>query len=81
MSASSIPMMAMFLLLDKFWATSKPKLLGASQHPDKGSRHYRINHLNSINVDIERPDDGNVLIAGRILGNQQAKISWGLPTP
>jgi hypothetical protein len=81
MSTSSIPMMAMFLLLDKFWATSKPKLLGASQHPDKGSRHYRINHLNSINVDIERPDDGNVLIAGRILGNQQAKISWGLPTP
>jgi hypothetical protein len=29
-------MMAMFLLLDKFWVTSKPKLLGASQHPDKG---------------------------------------------
>jgi hypothetical protein len=64
MSTLSIPMMAMFLLLDEFWATSKPKLLGASQHPDEGSRHYRINHLNSINVDIERPDDGNVLIAG-----------------
>jgi hypothetical protein len=29
-------MMAMFLLLDKFWATSKPKFLGASQHPDEG---------------------------------------------
>ena len=29
-------MMAMFLLLDKFWATSEQKLLGASQHPDEG---------------------------------------------
>ena len=28
--------MAMFLLLDEFWATSEPKSLGASQHPDKG---------------------------------------------
>jgi hypothetical protein len=74
-------MMAMFLLLDEFWATSKPKLLGTSQHPAEGSRHYRINHLTSINVNIERPDDGNVLIAGQILGNQQDKIAWGLPTP
>jgi hypothetical protein len=45
------------------------------------SRHYRINQFTSINVDIERPDDGIVLVAGQILGNQQAKISWGLPTP
>jgi hypothetical protein len=74
-------MMAMFLLVENFWATSKPKLLGASQHPAEGSRHYRINHLTSINVDIKHPDDGNVFIAGRILGNQRAKISWGLPTP
>jgi len=36
MPTSSIPMMAMLLLLDEFWATSKPKLLGASQHPDEG---------------------------------------------
>jgi len=28
-------MMAMFLLLDKFWATSEQKSLGASQHPDE----------------------------------------------
>ena len=27
--------MTMFLLLDTFWATSKPTSLGASQHPDK----------------------------------------------
>ena len=46
------------------------------------SHHHRINHLlPSIYVDIERPDDGNVIIAGRILGNQQAKIRWGLLTP
>jgi hypothetical protein len=36
MSTSSIPMMEMFVLLDEFWAYSQPKLLGASQHPDKG---------------------------------------------
>jgi len=29
-------MMAMLLLLDEFWATSEPKSLGASQHPDEG---------------------------------------------
>jgi hypothetical protein len=32
----------------------------------KCTRHYRINHLTSINVKIERPDDGNVLIAQQI---------------
>jgi hypothetical protein len=45
------------------------------------SRHYRINHLTSINVHIEHPDNCNVLIAGRILGNQQAKVGWSLVTP
>jgi hypothetical protein len=38
-------------------------------------------YYHSINVDIERPGDGNVLVAGRFLGNQQAKISWSLVTP
>ena len=37
--------------------------------------------FNQLNADIERPYDGNALIAGRILGNQRAKIAWGLPTP
>jgi hypothetical protein len=46
----------------------------------KKKKSYTINHLTSINVDIERPDDGNVLIAGQILGNQRAKISWSLVT-
>ena len=44
-------------------------------------RRPHHNHLPSINVYIERPDDGNVLIARRILGNQRAKIRWGLLTP
>jgi hypothetical protein len=44
-------------------------------------RRPHHNHLTSINVDIEHPDDGNVLIARQILGNQQAKIRWGLLTP
>ena len=43
---------------------------------------YRINHyLTSIYVNTEHPNNGNVLIAGQILGNQQAKISWSLITP
>ena len=49
---------------------------GRGEINKKNSRHNRINHFTSINVDIEHPDDGNVLVAGRILGNQQAKISW-----
>jgi len=56
-------------------------LAGEDKSTKKCSRHYRINHFTSINVDVERPDDGNVLVAGRILGNQQAKISWSLVTP
>ena len=34
-----------------------------------------------INAEIDRRDDGSVLIARRILGNQRAKIRWGLLTP
>jgi len=56
-------------------------LAGEDKSTKKCSRHYRINHLTSINVNIKSPDDGNVLIAGQILGNQQAKISWSLVTP
>ncbi len=54
---------------------------GRGQINKKCSRHYRINHLTSINVDIERPDDGNVLIARRISDILRAKIRWGLLTP
>ncbi len=35
-SRGSVPTMAMFLLLDEFWATSKPKPGEESLHPDKG---------------------------------------------
>jgi hypothetical protein len=40
MSTSSVPTMAMFLLLDKFWATSELKSVGASQHPDEAVCHF-----------------------------------------
>jgi hypothetical protein len=35
----------------------------------------------SINVDIERRDDGNVSIARELYDALRAKISWGLRTP
>ena len=44
-------------------------------------RRPHHNHLTSINAEIDRRDDGNVLIAPRFLGNQRAKIRWGLLTP
>jgi hypothetical protein len=45
------------------------------------SCQQKLNHFNSINVDIERRDDGNVLIAQEISDALQAKISWGLLPP
>jgi hypothetical protein len=47
----------------------------------KCSRHCRINHLTSINVNIKHPSDGNVPTAGQILDASWAKIRWGLLTP
>ena len=41
-------------------------LAGEDELKKKCSRHDRINHLTSIIVEIERPDDGNVLIAQQI---------------
>ena len=58
-----------FIILDWVGAPSSKAhlgLFGGRGIDKKCSCHYRINHLTSINVDIERPDDGNVLIAGRI---------------
>ena len=42
MSTSSIPAMAMFSSLDKFWMLSELKLLGASQHPDEGVCQFSL---------------------------------------
>ncbi len=47
----------------------------------KCSRHYKIKHLISINVDIERPDDGNIDRIRRMYAKTRAKISCGLVTP
>jgi hypothetical protein len=58
-----------FIILDWVGAPSSKAhlgLFGGRGIDKKCSCHYRINHLTSINVDIERPNDGNVLIAGRI---------------
>jgi hypothetical protein len=45
----------------------------------KCSRHYRIKQLIRINVDIERPDDGNRV--RRMYAETRAKISCALVTP
>ena len=37
--------------------------------------------LTSINVDIERRDDGNVPLAPLMYDILPAKVSWGLVTP
>ena len=52
MSTSSIPVKAMFLLLDEFWATSEPKSGEESLHPDKGVCQFGllILHLSSRSV-------------------------------
>jgi hypothetical protein len=47
------------------WGSS-PSIWQERMNRKKCSRHYRINHLTSIIVEIERPDDGNVLIAQQI---------------
>jgi hypothetical protein len=47
----------------------------------KTSRHQRLNHLTSINVNFVHPDDGDVDLIWRISAETTAKISWGLVTP
>jgi len=39
------------------------------------------NHLTSINSEIDRRDDGNVLVARELSDALQAKIRWGILTP
>jgi len=54
---------------------------GEKKSPEQEFRRPHHNHLISINAKIDRCDDGSVLIARRISGNQRAKIRWGLLTP
>jgi hypothetical protein len=54
---------------------------GGKKVSEQEFRRPHHNHLSSINAEIDRRDDGSVLIARRILGNQRAKIRWGLLTP
>ncbi len=39
------------------------------------------NHLTSINSEIDRRDDGNVLVAQELSDALLAKIRWGILTP
>ena len=74
MSISSVPMMAMFLLLDEFWATSKPKLLGASQHPDK-----RVCQFGLLILAMSQSFDALLdHIADYLLFISNAKLFWFL---
>jgi hypothetical protein len=56
-------------------------LAGKKSRRTKIFRGPHHNHLTSINAEIDRRGDGSVPIAPRILGNQRAKIRWGLLTP
>ena len=44
-------------------------------------RQPHHNHLTSINSEIDRPNDGNVLVAQELSDALQAKIRWGILTP
>jgi hypothetical protein len=58
------------------------QLFGGTQYiVKKTSRHQRLNHLTSINVNFVHLDDGNVNLIWRISAETTAKISWGLVTP
>ncbi len=58
------------------------QLFGGRQYiVKKTSRHGRLNHLTSNNVDFVCPDNGNVNLIWRISAETTAKISWGLVTP
>jgi hypothetical protein len=58
------------------------RLFGRRQYiAKKTSRHQRLNHLTSINVEFVHPDDGDVDLIWRIYAETTAKISWGLVTP
>jgi hypothetical protein len=74
MSTSSVPMMAMFLLLDEFWATSEPKSLGASQHPDEG-----VCQFGSLILAMSQRSDalfGHIHIADYLPFISNAKKIW-----
>ena len=56
-------------------------LFGGKKVSEQEFRQPHHNHLTSINSEIDRRDDGNVLIARELLDALLAKIRWGLLTP
>jgi hypothetical protein len=58
------------------------QLFGERQYINKKTSHQqKLNHLTSINVNLEPHNDGNILIAQELSDALQAKISWDLLTP
>ncbi len=60
---------------------SSPAFLAKKKVSEQKFRQPHHNHLTSINVNIERPDDGNILITRKLLDALRAKICWGILTP
>jgi hypothetical protein len=64
----------MFLLLDELWATSEPKSLGASQHPDEG-----VCQFGSLILTMSQSSDallGHIHIADYLPFISNAKKIW-----
>ena len=57
-----------------WWAGSSPAFLAGKKVSEQEFQQPHHNHLTSINVDIEHPDDGNVLIAQELSDALPAKI-------
>ena len=56
-------------------------LAGKKKVSEQEFRRPHHNHLTSINSEIDRRDDGNVLVARELSDALRAKIRWGILTP
>ena len=56
-------------------------LFGGKKKVRQEFRRPHHNHLTSINSEIDRRDDGNVLVAQELSDALRAKIRWGILTP
>jgi len=68
--------MAMFLSLDKFWATSKLKSVGASQHPDEAVCHFIFSlHILAMTSSSDALLDHNADYL-QFISNSNAQSFW-----
>ncbi len=54
---------------------------GKKKVSEQEIRQPHHNHLTSINAEIDRCNDGNVLVARELSDALRAKIRWGILTP